>query len=181
LAAGRFPDFSPDGLRIVYSGSGIHIMDLDGTLQDSPRDSGDMPDWSPDGQYIVFRETRDIWIMNLDGSEATNLTQDGDNSSSASPRWSPDGESIAFERCQGAYCHILVMDRSGGNVRSLTHGEVSDFLPDWSPDGNWISFERYSESDNTMDLWIASRDGSIIKRVTTSGKASTAKWGRTVD
>ncbi len=178
LAAGRFPDFSPNGQMIVYSsGNGIQIMEANGTFFDNPRSTGSMPDWSPDGNQIVFREGTDIWVMAAGGNASTNLTNNPLGTSAASPRWSPDGSTIAFESCQGSFCHILLMDSLGKSVRNLTSGEVVDFLPDWSPDGESISFERSGPGDGTFDIWVARRDGSVIKRVTTSGKASTAKWG----
>ncbi len=178
LATGRFPDFSPDGQMLVYSDSqGIQVMQADGTFFDNPRATGSMPDWSPDGSQIVFNEGSDIWVMAADGSASTNLSHNPAGMSAASPRWSPDGGTIAFENCGSLFCHIVLMDGFGKNVRNLTSGEVNDFLPDWSPDGEWISLERVNSADGTFDIWIASRDGSVIKRVTSSGMASTAKWG----
>jgi TolB protein len=57
------------------------------------------PSWSPDGGKIAFESDRDgsdseIYVMNADGSDVTQLTNN--NASDGSPSWSPDGERIAF-------------------------------------------------------------------------------------
>src|SRR5512132_152473 len=38
----------------------------------------------------------DVWVMDADGSDQTNLTLDQDDDAFA-PRWSPDGAKIAYE------------------------------------------------------------------------------------
>ena len=54
--------------------------------------------WSPDGTRIAFTSERDgnreIYVMNADGSQQTNLTMDP--GVDFSPAWSADGAKIAF-------------------------------------------------------------------------------------
>jgi Tol biopolymer transport system component len=49
----------------------------------------DDPVWSPDGRQIAYESDTDgdfdVWVMNVDGSGAVNLTD-----SNASTDWSPD-------------------------------------------------------------------------------------------
>jgi TolB protein len=84
-----FPRPSPDGTQIVYTLGdfarrrfSIHVMDVDGTndraLTDGYRVSGEDPVWADGGDRIVFQSDRtgdfEIYSMNADGSEQTNLT-----------------------------------------------------------------------------------------------------------
>ena len=57
------------------------------------------PDWSPDGTKIVFTLLTpdyhpDIWTIDVDGSNATNLKPDAEWETS--PDWSHDGTKILF-------------------------------------------------------------------------------------
>lgn len=87
------PDWSPDGGRIVFSGtvagsdtSDIYIMPLDGSAPPSilvdlgPHDT--MPRWSPDGRYIVFNSDvlegrgTDVYIYDLETQTTYAVTND---------------------------------------------------------------------------------------------------------
>jgi len=46
------------------------------------------PGWSPDGSKIVCTSERDIFVVNVDGSGAVNLTNDP-LSFDSDPAWSP--------------------------------------------------------------------------------------------
>jgi len=46
--------------------------------------------------YYAYNDGQaDIYVINLDGSELTNLTND--SAEDWAPRWSPDGSLIAFQ------------------------------------------------------------------------------------
>ena len=104
----RFPSWSPDGQRIAFysyrdENWEIYVMNADGSgqtrLTDNPaRDI--RPSWSPDGRHIAFSSDRDdpdpddndrimsIYVMNVDGSDETRLT---DNSATDhASDWSPN-------------------------------------------------------------------------------------------
>ena len=122
--SGRFPDWSPDGTKIVFTGippgasEEIFVINADGTglmrLTNGSGSTSMSPKWSPDGSRIVFQRqhTRndatgeagiDIYVMNAVGGELTQVTDgtellpDRHNLGNQYPNWSPGGDSIVFE------------------------------------------------------------------------------------
>ena len=158
------PAWSPDGSKIAFRshrGEGfynLYVMDADGSnqirlVQNSGDDpAGDFrPSWSPDGSKIVFNSNREgvryrgIYVVNVDGSNLTNLTTSG-----SAPRWSPDGSKIAFELGRDIY----VRNADGSNHTRLAEG----VRPAWSPDGSKIAFSAITES--TFEIYLMNADGS---------------------
>jgi uncharacterized protein YraI len=87
-------DWSPDGQRIVFesagSGSGprgVFVVNADGSNLKLLFETTDlsMPVWSPAGQKIAFVHKNQIWVMDADGQNVTQLTTSGFN---CCPAWS---------------------------------------------------------------------------------------------
>src|SRR6185503_764601 len=80
------------------------------------------PNWSPDGEKIVFvssrNGTRDIYVMNADGTGQTRLTTDPEWD--ADPAWSPDGTRIVFTSVRSGDFEIYTVPATGGAVTRLT-------------------------------------------------------------
>jgi Tol biopolymer transport system component len=138
------PTFSPDGMRIAFTGlkgglSDLYVIDVDGgRLQQLTNDKyADLhPAWSPDGRYIALATDRGadtdfeelvfgnfrIALYNVGRRDVEILPYQGE-SKNINPAWSPDGDAIAF-----------VSDRSGVNnvfIYSLPEDrlyQVTDFL-----------------------------------------------------
>ncbi len=95
---------------------------------------------SRNGQKIAFSYHGDIWVMNSDGAEATNLLP-SDGYVDTQPSFSPDGGWIAFTRIKkkAPNADIWIMRADGSNVVQLTMNPSADTWPFWAPD-EWIYF-----------------------------------------
>ena len=149
----RWPDWSPDGSRIVFAGAGqegydLYLMKADGTglvrLTDLPGEEL-YPGWSPDGTRIAFGTddgaesdwTSSLMVVQQDGSgSATLVTREQEFVDS--PSWSPDGKRIAFTVFSGAFTEFepYVVDADGGNLIRLS--EEFGLADGWTPDGQRI-------------------------------------------
>lgn len=87
-------------------------------------DAPESPDFSPDGKLIAFSGMRgseaDIFTVNLDSKELTNLTKD--KFANYAPTWAPDGRSIVYLVRVSGNEKLFRMDANGGNPLQLTFG-----------------------------------------------------------
>jgi len=175
-----YPLWSPDDDRILFlSWPGetldIYVMDADGSnrglLYDSGFHDADI-DWT--GEKIAFTRNSQIWIMNEDGSNATQVTDPpraGEWGNAVlpfgdyDPRISPDGETIVFERmvddssAHGNYDLYSVNVDGSGEV-ALTDTGWTQGLAAWSPSGERIAYiVSAMGSEGTYDIHIMDRDG----------------------
>ncbi len=161
------PAWSPDGEKIAFvstcedSFSQVYVVEVDGgnvtDLSLSPYTNG-WPAWSPDGKKVVLYAYTDeisgIFIMNADGSGASNLTK----GFSIDPCWSPDGEKITFTKND----RIFVICADGSNLRLLnTNGSQ----PAWSPDGTKIAFTLHEGAN--WEICVMDADGTNQTKLTT--------------
>ena len=89
----------------------------------------------------------DIYVMNPDGTDLTQLTT-GDFRY-LQPDWSPDGAMLAAVRTGGEFppWFIVTMNADGSDLRQLTSGTALDTTPAWAPDGSAIVFARATSSE----------------------------------
>jgi dipeptidyl aminopeptidase/acylaminoacyl peptidase len=137
---------APDGSGLVQL---THLSDME---------VASAPAWSPDGGRVAFvvqtfdetggTRRADIWTMDADGSDPTQVTHGP--GSSWSPSWSPDGTQIAYTRVSAHQRdQIWIMDSDGSDPYAFTHcGSecLGDSSPSWSPDGTRIAFVRRTGS-----------------------------------
>jgi Tol biopolymer transport system component len=145
LGEGLLPVWSPDGKKIAYSlfkdkGDipSLYIMDADGSNAKMLAEKGVGSCWSPDGKRLLYMSEggdnqADIFVMNADGSQPTQLTKTPD-AMEFGTLWSADGKRIFFTRFPKEKpnglpkMQVYVMDADGSNVKSLTSGDAANFL-----------------------------------------------------
>src|SRR5215218_11268161 len=112
---------------------------------------------SPEGKIVFVKQgpepgdLTDIWVMDADGTNQTNLTNTPDTNE-GQPAWSSDGTRIAFTSDQdevGDFTDIWVMDADGSSQTNLTKtpdtpdaDNFDEYQPSWSPSGTQIVFVR---------------------------------------
>ena len=117
------------------------------------------PIFSPDGSKIAYTTNRDgnseIYIMNIDGSGQTRLTNN--SGLDRYPLFSPDGSKIVFESNRDGNYEIYIMNLDGSGQTNLTNHPALDYSPDFSSDGSKIIFSTLRGNN---EIYIMNLDGS---------------------
>ncbi|WP_135612896.1 TolB family protein [Methanococcoides sp. AM1] len=173
-----FPQWSPDGDKIIYTSSDLETI--------------------TSGDWVV-----DFWMMDADGSNKTQLAS-GDTilGLGFNNPLSPDGTQFLFISNTTGNHELWIMNVNGSNKKQLTHGAhlennllglTGRWGISWSPDSSqivyvsassenrnvWESVEINSKKEpifniskvsKDYDIWIVDHDGSNNLKLTTSGK-----------
>jgi Tol biopolymer transport system component len=122
---------------------------------------------SPDGRRVAFASNRsgdaEVWIADLDGSKAFQLTSMG-APATGTPRWSPDGESLTFNSNIDGHWDVYVVSASGGKPRRLTDHPANDGVSSFSSDGRSIYFN--SNRTGVFEIWKVPTAGGEAVQVT---------------
>jgi Tol biopolymer transport system component len=130
--------------------------------------------------------TSDIYTVNPDGTNQTNLTADSsyitaDTSTSVSEggaAWSPDGAKIAFASSFDSKSDIYVADADGSNPKRLTNNEgqvqAVGAVGSWSPDGAKMLLSCLPSA--SYDVCTMDADGSNLTQLTTKGEYEEPNW-----
>lgn len=190
------PTWSPDGSEVVYmrqdeSGQDLWRVGDDGSNPENLTETAGVQEsgaeFSPDGSRIAYVGTgpkpccdpeynNDIWVMDPDGTDQTQLTKTDFPRQNLSPTWSADGIKIAFSTTassEGAEDGFHTMDADGENqVRPLPGGSpVPSLNLSWSPDGTKIAFQPMSGG-----LQIMNPDGTGIAPLVFNTGAAYPSW-----
>lgn len=125
------------------------------------------PSYSPDGTRIAFDSnrggTREIWVANSDGTNASAVTS-FHLGVTGTGRWSPDGQFLVFDARPGADADVYTLPATGGPVRKLTDFVGEDHNRVWSVDGKWIYFA--SRRLGPSEIFRMHADGSAAEQMT---------------
>jgi len=191
------PSWSPDGKRLAFGRSisafeltDIYTVDLYGSnitnITNTPRHHETNFDFSPDGSQMcldrhtrtrlresdtTMRQKEGIYVMNVDASNPTRLTDAGGSLCA----WSPDGTKIAysyssFSEHRGYDVDVYVMNADGSGKTNLTNDRAIASQPQWSPDGTQIAFT--SDRDGDSEIYTMDADGSEVAQVTKNSDAA---------
>ncbi|GHT66985.1 hypothetical protein AGMMS50239_29380 [Bacteroidia bacterium] len=122
----------------------------------------DGPEYSPDGKQIWFNSSRtglmQVWRMNPDGSEQTQVTFDTERNSWF-PHVSPDGKQVVYiaykkddvsasDHPPGKNVELRIMPLKGGEAKTVVHlfgGQGTINVNSWSPDSKRFAFVSYNK------------------------------------
>jgi Tol biopolymer transport system component len=174
--AGLAPRFSPNDTKIIYAAKedGGNYFDIwtltkNGadwdssathsqlTFEDYDQDS---PSYNSNETKIVYRSmedgglNKDIWVMDEDGSNHTQLTTETLDSFKH-PSFSPNGSLIVCSKARsgGAYWNLWVMDFDGNNQTQITSDDYSQMSPCFSPFGGQIVYHSNEDGGDYYDIW----------------------------
>lgn len=175
---------APDGQRIAFvrwdddGNSNLYLADVNGANATLHLRRAHSPSWSADGQRLAVAFGScvydcDISIVNAaDQAPPVGLAREA-----AQPAWSPDGKEIAFVSLSGddGYHALHVANADGSNIRVVSPRDPGSIYGiSWSPDGARLAFSKCIGGN--CDIHVASVDGSIIERRTSTGNALLPTW-----
>jgi len=162
--------WSPDGRELAYCAFREHEGKTEVDIYTIPAEGGeevrltnggfnDGPEYSPNGKYIWFNSTRtglmQIWRMERDGSDQTQMTQHERNNWFA--HVSPDGKRVVYlsygkndleaaEHLPNMQVELWTMNADGSNDHRLLAffgGQGSINVNSWAKDSRHIAFVSY--------------------------------------
>ena len=162
-AAILFPDWSPEGMRLLVSAGrtpshlGVYLLDVrTGRAEAIREDSSSYrcPSWAPDGTRFVVASYQNanssLLVMNPRGKVLNTLIR-SDSTYLDCPQWSPTGDAILFTIFHGGslsgweraafHSNLAVLSLSSGKVTQITHDAGLTNYGKWSRDGGWIVFQ----------------------------------------
>ena len=172
--------------RIAYvSTSGgrfkeIHIAHLDGSEKfqlTNNRTINLSPSWTAEGKSVLYTSYKDrnssLYLFELyNGKEAKIAPRNGRY---LGGKASPDGQFIAATVETAGNSNIILLDRNGNLIRSLTESPGIEVSPAWSPDSRQLVF--VSDRSGSPQVFILDVASSKSRRLTYSGNYNTSpEW-----
>ncbi|MBD0255504.1 MAG: TolB family protein [Cytophagales bacterium] len=178
----RYPAWSPDGSRIVFTsdrGDGktfdLYLAGADGSnvrqLTRLPDGSvAYWPSFTADGKYIYFNEGNSSAIYRVDpeGRQLTRMADGRDGNVS------PDGKRIVFTQRGNQGFGVWVMHSDGSNRRQITphESQIGGIAPVWSWDGKQIAFS--GQDGEYAEIFVCNADGGNLRQLTHLQKISSS-------
>jgi Tol biopolymer transport system component len=148
-----FPLWSPDRSQIVY------VVQVDADEVDADENAPDKRGNEPGEAQKTIGE---IYVMQADGTEKTNLTNNP--ADDTEPAWSPEGTHIVFASNRNGGYDLFVMQADGSGQTLLLDLPGDARHPAWSPDGSRIAF--MVNDGNDEEIFVMYADGSAYRQLT---------------
>jgi TolB protein len=117
---------------------------------------------------------KEIWMMDYDGANQTQLTHLG--AISLSPRISPDGSRLAFSSTTKSGWEIMMYSFDLNRMVAFPRLGGMNLSPSWSPDGK-IAFS--SSRNGYPNIFVVDGSGGNLRRLTTDkGPDVAPTWNR---
>lgn len=172
--------YAPDGKMIVFCSDRGGTMNLwlanaDGSSPRALTEEKDSvfssPSWTPDGSYVLARREEtskagippvEIWMYHRDGGSGVKVISKDKIDTSAGPVASPDGRFIYLTGRKADYSYtpnmtnglwnVFRLDRTTGELISLTTAPDGGLRPTLSPDGKHLAYARRLDARTQLYL-----------------------------
>ena len=166
--------FHPSGNKILFWEESISILEQNDTEWNDNititrlQGKGGVPSCSSDGTQIIYLSGEgggvgDVWVMDIDGTNRTQLTFDKDGGDN--PSYSPDGKKILYERrSDNGESEIWLMNANGTEKKMVLDDSWYSSNPTFMPDGKILfasgRVSPHSKKVGIPSIWMMEQDGS---------------------
>ncbi|HVG72440.1 MAG TPA: hypothetical protein VM819_16120 [Vicinamibacterales bacterium] len=164
--------WSPSGDRLAYFArtekprtlilQNVLNERIEQRIQMNMVDDPESPDISPDGRKVAFAAlqggTGDIFIVDLDTSEVTNVTKD--EFADSAPTWAPDGRSIIYIARVSQNEKLFRLDLATGRKTQITFGAHDDGTAKFLDDDTIVFASTATDPSKPIDPDLA-RNGNV--------------------
>ena len=184
----RWPSFSPDARRVVFSWNGgpgnnfdlyAKALGSEDRTRLTVNSAQDMyPDWSPDGNKIAFarlgaRTDREngLFLIPANGGPETQLRE----GELRDPHWAPDSKSIVFAAVPkppsvSSRIHLFSTINLKESELTFPPANRGDTNPVFSPDGRVLAFVRWTGQE-AGDIYLLDMESRAVRRLTNRNRA----------